>query len=514
MLQVLRNDYFDQVITDILTIAPDSLLEVEYKTGIVFLDFPTTPGIGPETVSRLASSRSVFVGIAGEPGDFSVAPKPNMKLNQMGGFTDCDDRFAATRIEIVYDVKGCGGLGAWVEGLIPDDKIDFDSHVLLLHEMRHAFQLIERKATWDRVADEKTAIEGENQYRRERGLPERGGLGGGCRESVGFWGAVRASGAGGTGKCFVATAAYGSELDPNVEFLRRFRDDVIRATRTGERFWDRYWERYQRLSPTVVEMLAGDPDLRDLVRWSLVEPIVHYLELVLSFPDDSLADVPEPWSSWLEAQRAQLSLWLEGIELPTEFEGLEPDAIISELVFLLRYVLRTSEARDGYVERLRDAGALPLRVAGPAHDRFSERLAAEPATAARAEAILERGDPRRPVMTGYGGEHVFSQSDLDVGEWAYSVIFTNKTETTYTTVVVVCTLTNGDTAQFTEMDVAPGDIRVFSLGACATMRSYVLACFIGDELVAKVPDVGEVTPDAPDSDDPFRCADWWETVPA
>jgi hypothetical protein len=312
----------------------------------------------------------------------------------------------------------------------------------------------------------------------------------------------------------VATAAYESELDPNVEFLRRFRDDVIRATRTGERFWDRYWERYQRLSPTIVGMIERDPDLRELVRWSLVEPIVHYLELVLSFPDDSLADVPEPWASWLYDQRAQLSRWLEGIDLPTEFEGMEPEAVVSELAFLLRYVLRTSEVRDDYIERLHECGALPLRVDGTTHQQLAEQLAATPATAGRVEAILEPTEPGRPLMTAYGDEHVFSQSDLDVGEWAYSVIFTNKTETTYTQVVVVCTLTNGDTVQFTEVNVAPGDIRVFSLGACTTMRSYVLGCFVDDELIAKVPDVGEVTPDAPDSDDPFRCADWWETVPA
>jgi hypothetical protein len=117
-------------------------------------------------------------------------------------------------------------------------------------------------------------------------------------------------------------------------------------------------------------------------------------------------------------------------------------------------------------------------------------------------------------MTAYGDEHVFSRADLDLGEWAYSVIVTNKTETIYTAIAIVCTFTNGDTGQFAETDVAPGNIRVFSLGACAAIGSYVLGCYIGDELVTRVPDVGGVTPDAPDSDDPFRCADWWEIVPA
>jgi hypothetical protein len=512
MLQILRNRYFDQVITDVLTIAPDSLLEVEYKTGIVFLDFPTIPGIGPKTVSRLAASQETFVGIRGESSEFSTVPKPGMKMRQLGGFTDFDDYEAPRQIEIVYDAQGCDGRGAWVEGLASDEKIDLPSHVLLLHEMRHAFQVIEKKFTFDQAANEALAMEGENEYRYERGLPIRGGDGGGCKKTVGFAEALAAAG-GPTGKgCFVATAAYGSELDPDVEFLRRFRDDVIRATRTGERFWERYWERYQRLSPTIVQMIERDPDLRELVRWSLVEPIVHYLELVLSFPDHSLDDVPEPWASWLEGERAQLSRWLSEIELPTEFEGMEPDAVVSELAFLLRYVLRTSDARDRYVERLRERGELPMRVAGPTHERLVERLAATPATAERMEAILERAEPHPNVMHAYGGEHVFSQAEIDLGEWQYSITVTNNTPETYTGVAVVYKRTDTvETLAVAETDVAPGDMVVFSLGECRRVHSYVIGAYIGDELVTHAPEVGEQTPQsAPDS---FRCADWWEIVP-
>jgi hypothetical protein len=516
MLQILRNQYFDQVITDILTIAPDPLLEVEYKTGIVFLDFPTIPGIGPKTVSRFASSHDTFVGIRGESSEFSTVPKPGMKMSQIGGFTDFDDYEAPRLIEIVYDAQGCGGRGAWVEGLASDDKIDLPSHVLLLHEMRHGFQVIEKKFTFDQPANEALAIEGENEYRRERGLPLRGGDGGGCKTTVGFWGAYQAAG-GGAGKgCFVATAAYGSELDPDVEFLRRFRDDVIRATRTGERFWERYWERYQRLSPTIVDMIEQDPDLRELVRWSLVEPLVHYLELVLSFPDDSLTDVPEPWASWLEGQRAQLSRWLGGIELPTEFEGMEPDAVVSELAFLLRYVLRTSDARDRYVARLREGGVLPLRVAGRTHERLVEQLAATPATAERTEAILERDEPRTSIMHAYGGEHVFSRADLDLGEWLYSVSVLNSTPETFSAVVVLFRRTNvTELLQVSVTDVAPGDRVWFSLGTCRGLQSYVLGCYIGDQLAAHVPEVGELTPGSEplSSNDPIRCADLWEFAP-
>lgn len=310
----------------------------------------------------------------------------------------------------------------------------------------------------------------------------------------------------------MATAAFGSELDPNVEFLRRFRDDVIRATRTGDRFWDRYWERYQRLSPAVVEMIERDPELRELVRWSLVQPIVHYLELVLSFPDASLADVPEPWAAWLEEQRAKLAGWLGEIELPNDFDGMEPDAAVSELAFLLRYVLRTPGARDQYLEGLSERGALPLRVDGPTYERLAEQLAATPATGDRVEAILER-EPL-PVPQGYGGQHVFHNDDLDIGEWLYTVTVRNNTTTTWTEIVIFykpSTLAEG-VVYLSHRDVAPGRVVVFSLGVCKDMVSYVVGCFLGEDLLVKLPSSGELTPANAgqlNPTDEFRCADSW-----
>jgi hypothetical protein len=111
---------------------------------------------------------------------------------------------------------------------------------------------------------------------------------------------------------------------------------------------------------------------------------------------------------------------------------MEPDAVVSELAFLLRYVLRTSDARDEYVDRLREGGALPLRVAGPVHERLAEQLAVTPATAERVDAILERDEPRANVLHAYGKEHVFSQAQIDPGAFSYGVAVTNKTQDTYT----------------------------------------------------------------------------------
>lgn len=71
------------------------------------------------------------------------------------------------------------------------------------------------------------------------------------------------------GMCFVATAAYGSALEPQVVFLSRFRDDVLLSSGIG-RFLVRtyYW-----VSPPLAAHIERNGALRRLVRW-LLAPIL------------------------------------------------------------------------------------------------------------------------------------------------------------------------------------------------------------------------------------------------
>jgi len=45
-------------------------------------------------------------------------------------------------------------------------------------------------------------------------------------------------------KCFIATAAFGSETEKEVSELRWIRDNILRETPAGKRFFEKYWERY------------------------------------------------------------------------------------------------------------------------------------------------------------------------------------------------------------------------------------------------------------------------------
>ena len=77
---------------------------------------------------------------------------------------------------------------------------------------------------------------------------------------------------GGSG-CFIATAAYGSALEPHVVALRQFRDEYLRRSVLGRAFI-RFYYRY---SPPVAAVIARHGSLRSLVR-ALLTPVVLAIE--------------------------------------------------------------------------------------------------------------------------------------------------------------------------------------------------------------------------------------------
>ncbi len=73
----------------------------------------------------------------------------------------------------------------------------------------------------------------------------------------------------GGGGCFIATAAFGSPLDPHVDTLRQFRDGFLLGSEFGKRFVHAYYA----YSPPVADFIAHHGSLRALVRWSIL-PVV------------------------------------------------------------------------------------------------------------------------------------------------------------------------------------------------------------------------------------------------
>ncbi|MDC0193874.1 copper-binding protein, partial [Candidatus Nitrosopelagicus sp.] len=57
----------------------------------------------------------------------------------------------------------------------------------------------------------------------------------------------------GGGGCLIATAAYGSEMAPQVQFLREIRDNTVLQTQSGTSFMTVFNQFYYSFSPTVAD---------------------------------------------------------------------------------------------------------------------------------------------------------------------------------------------------------------------------------------------------------------------
>jgi hypothetical protein len=76
------------------------------------------------------------------------------------------------------------------------------------------------------------------------------------------------------GMCFVATAAYGSPLAPEVVLLSRFRDEVLLSSKWGTLFVNLYYF----TSPPLARLIAKAQFLRTVTRVLLLKPILRLLK--------------------------------------------------------------------------------------------------------------------------------------------------------------------------------------------------------------------------------------------
>ncbi|UCE36941.1 MAG: peptidase C1 [Thermoplasmata archaeon] len=76
-------------------------------------------------------------------------------------------------------------------------------------------------------------------------------------------------------ECLIATAAYGSVLSPEVQFLRDVRDNIVRKTEKGNKFMDDAEYVYYKFSPQVVYHMKRSKNFKKFVRWTVVAPFVY-----------------------------------------------------------------------------------------------------------------------------------------------------------------------------------------------------------------------------------------------
>jgi peptide/nickel transport system substrate-binding protein len=82
----------------------------------------------------------------------------------------------------------------------------------------------------------------------------------------------------GGGGCLIATAAFGSEITPQVQFLRGFRDNYVMSTIAGSSFMEIFNTWYYSFSPTVADFERQNSIFRDLVKYSIY-PLIGILSI-------------------------------------------------------------------------------------------------------------------------------------------------------------------------------------------------------------------------------------------
>jgi hypothetical protein len=86
------------------------------------------------------------------------------------------------------------------------------------------------------------------------------------------------------GGCLIATAAFGSELSPQVQFLREIRDNTILQTESGTAFMVGFNQFYYSFSPTVADYERENPTFKEVVKLTLTPlltslTLLHYADI-------------------------------------------------------------------------------------------------------------------------------------------------------------------------------------------------------------------------------------------
>ena len=81
------------------------------------------------------------------------------------------------------------------------------------------------------------------------------------------------------GGCLIATAAYGSEMAPQIQLLREIRDNKVMSTNTGASFMTGFNQFYYSFSPTIADMERDNPIFKEVVKLGIT-PMISSLSIM------------------------------------------------------------------------------------------------------------------------------------------------------------------------------------------------------------------------------------------
>ena len=92
------------------------------------------------------------------------------------------------------------------------------------------------------------------------------------------------------GGCLIATAAFGSELAPQVQFLREIRDNTVLQTESGSAFMTGFNQFYYSFSPAIADYERENPVFKEAIKLTLT-PLLTSLTLLQYADIDSESEM-------------------------------------------------------------------------------------------------------------------------------------------------------------------------------------------------------------------------------
>jgi len=92
------------------------------------------------------------------------------------------------------------------------------------------------------------------------------------------------------GGCLIATAAFGSEMAPQVQFLRELRDNTVLQTESGTSFMTGFNQFYYSFSPTIADYERENPAFKEAIKLTLT-PLLASLTLLQHADIDSESEM-------------------------------------------------------------------------------------------------------------------------------------------------------------------------------------------------------------------------------
>ena len=92
------------------------------------------------------------------------------------------------------------------------------------------------------------------------------------------------------GGCLIATATYGSELAPQVQFLREIRDNTLLSTSSGTTFMTGFNQFYYSFSPIIADWERENPVFKETVK-VFITPMITSLSIMTLADEGSESQV-------------------------------------------------------------------------------------------------------------------------------------------------------------------------------------------------------------------------------